>query len=324
MTEFQVRKTTKEDEPNINKLFSKVFQKQRSPELWRWLYHDTPGGTGLGVIALDGHKFIAHAGLVRRPLWLGNQEVSGGQSIDAMTAPEYQRKGLNRKLQVHLGKGLKAEGMKVVYGFSNEHSTPGILKHQGRVAMGPFPLLAKWISARNLVRGGGPLPAPRAAIIPDDYAPFEGPSETKVSAALTREYLRWRYQKPEGIYREVVLRKAGALEGLGILSIRKQGGVRAAFICEILAPQYDQAIRKQVLKALVREARESGCAVVVGLAYPTALNRSVYSHCRFLPVPQLLQLERVAFSARAETKSDEPLLYHPGAWELTWGLHDLV
>ena len=126
------------------------------------------------------------------------------------------------------------------------------------------------------------------------------------------------------MYREVILRERGGLQGMGILAIRKQAGVRAGFICDVLAPQHEQTLRKQIVQALVREARESGCAVVVCLAYPTAPNRSVFSHCRFLPVPRQLQLEHVVFSARAERTRDESLVYDPQSWNLTWGLHDLV
>lgn len=324
MSDVHFRAFTQEDAPQINGLFQTVFNKKRSRELWDWLYLESPGGPGVAVVGCLDETIVAHGGLIKRPFQLGSNTTFSGQSIDAMTHPAWQRKGLNQGLQKHLMPLVKKAGIELIYGFSNEHSTPGILRYQDRTALSPFPLLVRALRVPGVKDFNSPLPPSRPADIPEDYIPFDAPLEHRVGTLRTLEYLRWRYRKPGGIYREVVLREAGKLRGLGVMSIRKQAGMRVAFIGDFLAPREDPRTRKALLALMIEEAKVSGCVLLTGLAFPRSLDRPAYTRSLFLPIPKKLQMEDVVFSVRALQEGGAPLCYQADAWNLSWGSHDLV
>jgi GNAT superfamily N-acetyltransferase len=324
MSDVHFRAFTREDAPKINALFHTVFDKKRSKELWEWLYLESPGGPGVAVVGCHDETIIAHGGLIKRPFQLGLKATYSGQSIDAMTHPDWQRKGLNKGLQEHLRPLVKKAGVELIYGFSNENSTPGILRYQERTPLSPFPLLVRALRIPGVRDINSPLPPSRQAHIPEDYRPFDPPLEHRVGTLRSLEYLRWRYRKPGGIYREVVLREGGRLRGLGLLSIRKQGGMRVAFIGDFLAPREDPKTRKELLALMIEEAKSSGCVLMTGLAFPRSLDRPAYTRSLFLPVPKKLQMEDVVFSVRALHDGCASLSHQPDAWNLSWGSHDLV
>ena len=325
MKDVEFRTVVPEDAPRINRLFQTVFGKTRTSDLWEWLYMKTPGGPGSAVVGIVDGELIAHGGLVKRPFRMGRKDTFSGQSIDAMTHPTWQRKGLNQALQKHLIPVARENGIQLVYGFSNEHSTPGILRYQDRTALSPFPLLVRPIRVPGVGDFGAALPPPRAAKIPEDYAPFNAPLEHRVGTCRSADYLRWRYQKPGGIYREVLLREGGELKGLGILSIRKQGGVRVAFIGEFLAPREAPKTRKELLALMIAEAKASGCILGAGLAFPGSGDRPSLTGKMFLPVPKRLQMENVVFSVRdLNGARGNGLPYQAESWDLSWGSHDLI
>lgn len=314
------------DEPEVQQLFQTVFGKPRPPEMWRWLYEETPAGEGFGVVARTKNgKAVSFAGIVHRPFTLGEKRLSGGQSIDAMTHPDYQRRGLNRGLQERVREEMAAREMQILYGFSNENSTAGILKYHGRQEIGPFPLLARPARLQSLIPRTTPLPPPRPAQIPD-ATPWISRAEGRIGLETSREYLEWRYRKPGAVYREVSPLDSSNPSGLAILGLRKMAGIRVAFLADSFPSDTLPATYDHLMQAVLGEAKASGCGLVVALAFPGTELRSRLMRRGFLPIPPRFQMEHVVFSVRT-VPGAEPTIHLPedGAdWDLSWGAHDLV
>lgn len=324
MSEVHYRAMTDDDAPAVNDLFFRVFKKQRSEALWKWLYRDTPDGPGVGVVAESKGQIIAHGGVIRRAFQIGPSRTSCGQSIDAMTDPAWQRQGINKGLQSALNTALSHQGIEVVFGFSNENSTYSVIQHQGRRPLEPFPLVMRPVRIFHIPGFGMDLPPARAAAIPEGVDALFSSPEHRVGVVRDAQYLHWRYRRPGGIYRECAVWENNELRGLGILSLRKQAGLRVAFISEFLVADESVKTSRQLLAKLLEEAALSGCTLITGLAFPQSSHRTTYSQGRFLPLPKWMQPKKVVFSVRSLDPSPPSLLYNSDVWDLSWGDHDLV
>ncbi len=327
MTIPAIRPVVPEDETAINGLFKRVFGKNRSPELWHWLYQDSPAGPGHAVVAEVDGKMVAHAGTISRTLQVDDAQVLCGQSIDAMTHPTWQRQGLNRAVNEALRELHIQHGVRVVYGFSNEESTHSVVHYQGRTPLTPFPLMVRPVRFRNLplrlALQNTELPPARNAVVPDDIDLLAAQISEPISVVRSAAYLKWRYSKPGGVYREVEVRQGGQLLGYGVLSLRLQMGLRVAFLAEALVAQEEPSHWKLLLDGCRQEAAESGCDMMVALAYPGTSNRTRLRKAGFVGVPKKLQPEKVVFSVKT-VGSPLPGLHEPQSWKLCWGEHDLV
>lgn len=327
---MQIRAVTDADAEAICALFQQVFGVARSAELWRWFYRETPAGPGVAVVAVDCGRVVAHVGTVTRAFRMAGRNTLCGQSIDAMTVPDWQRRGLNRVLSRHLFQQLEQQAVEVVYGFSNRQSTPGALGHQGRIQLQPFPFLFRPLAMvrrpwRMVLRSTPRLP-PLAAHPPEDARELwqDAARRTQVGIERDLDYLTWRYRRPGGRYLMVETRRGGRLMGLGVLGIRWQAGLRTAFVAEAFAADDDPTTWRQLTADLLDAARAEDCDAAAALAFPGDPARNAFLHNGFLPVPGRLVPEDVVLSVRATLPPSPPELVDPTLWRVAWGEHDLV
>jgi predicted N-acetyltransferase YhbS len=332
MTNPTLRVADAEDRDRILHLFHHVFGKERTAMEWSWAFQEGPLGPADIVIALEGDTVVAHAATLRRAAQIQGETTIFGQSVDAMTHPDWQKQGLNQRLQETLSELHRAAGVEWVYGFSNELSTRLVTERQGRRSLGPFPLLARPLrtgfgALRRLGRSPGP-PAIHPADIPRDIDSLSHAAAAWHSVGVLRDraYLEWRYRRPGGSYHAITQRAAGELEGFGVLAIRNQGPLRAAFVAEAIVGEDSPESWNHLTESLLERARDLGCDAVVALGTPGSRTRSAWKSAGLYGVPEWIQPENVAFSIRP-TPPESPLhptVFDPASWHLCWGEHDLV
>jgi predicted N-acetyltransferase YhbS len=320
------------DRAGILELFQTVFGKERTADEWDWLFQQGPVGPADLIIAVDGETIIAHAATIRRAAHVEGTASIFGQSVDAMTHPDWQKRGLNQRLNEALRPIHEAAGIEWVYGFSNEVSTRIVMERQGRRSLGPFPLLARPLrggigAIARLGRSPEP-PAPHPADIPNDIDALAEDAQRWHAVGVRRDHdhLSWRYRRPGGCYHAVSLREGEELVGFGVLAIRNQGPLRAAFVAEALVGEDTPERWKRLTRALLERARGLRCDVMVALGCEGSRVRGAWTRAGLKGVPEWLQPERVAFSIRpahAQTPATESV-YDPSRWHLCWGEHDLV
>jgi GNAT superfamily N-acetyltransferase len=112
-------------------------------ERWRHLYRQNPAGEPIIMTARSAGRVVSHlALLVRRVRAFGVDDLAG-HSIDTMTHPDWQRRGLMAALAAECMQRARARGFLVSYGVSNTQSLHGIVKYEQRTALGPFPVLVR-------------------------------------------------------------------------------------------------------------------------------------------------------------------------------------
>lgn len=122
------------DREDQARLFGRCFAKPARVEALRWRYDDNPQGQAVSLVLRgpDEAAVCSYAYVPRLAVARGaeDQRVTGviGQQGDVMTDPDWQRKGLARRLVDHCASETRAAGFVLNWGFPNRQSAPVFLK----------------------------------------------------------------------------------------------------------------------------------------------------------------------------------------------------
>jgi GNAT superfamily N-acetyltransferase len=252
-------------------------------DFYRWKHHDNPFGRSPAWVALDGDRIVGLRVWLRWRFRRDGQVWEAVRAVDTATHPEYQGRGIFRRLTTSSLEELAAQGVAHVFNTPNEQSRPGYLKmgweQVGKLAVGVrfrSPLSAgkalrarvpadKWSLPTD---AGDPAAEVLAdtdrlesllAVLPDD----------RIRTDLTPEVLRWRYGFEPLHYRAIA--EGG---GIALFRLRRRGPATECVIGHLLAPE-------PVLRArlIARVARVSGADQVL------RISSSPEIRARELPLP---------------------------------------
>ena len=127
MRNWTVREAVHEDLEEIRRLFSVVWGYNRPLHFDQWRYFNGPQGPCPAVLALDGSKVIGFYTGLPTKMRLGRDVISGIQSMDTLTHPDYQRQGIFVTLAEECYALAHGRGFELIYGFPNSSSYPGFV-----------------------------------------------------------------------------------------------------------------------------------------------------------------------------------------------------
>ncbi|NUN16194.1 MAG: GNAT family N-acetyltransferase [Myxococcales bacterium] len=325
----EVRLFTAQDAESTETLWSAVFHRTRSKNLWRWLYDENPAGAALRAVAVVDGQVVAHAALVPRRFVFAETLLNGGLSIDAMTAVSWRRQGLNRRLWAVLESEIVRHNLAFIFGFSNENSTAGAQTYQGRQPIHPFPLLVRPIvgvrSTLAMCRPTSWNDPASSERIPDDF--FHVGSDWRGASGLRpvvdKTYALWRYGRPDGLYRWASVVHSGRTVACGAVAFRRQWGLRAAFLMHTKA---ETALAYQALVGkLIRRSTDAGAVVMVALAHFGTAEHRALQKVGFISVPDRLKMEQISLSFRLLAPANQAgVTLDPKLLQIGWAEHDLL
>ena len=137
---------------------------ERTPELFAWKHLDNPFGRSLLLVAEDEARpdrpIVGLRAFMRWELVTpGGDRVRCVRAVDTATHPEYQRRGIFRRLTLSAVEQAEADGVDMVFNTPNPKSGAGYLS-MGWQEVGPIGVLA--MPGRGLLRR-----RPDAAVVPD-------------------------------------------------------------------------------------------------------------------------------------------------------------
>jgi len=225
MKKYEFRPMTPADLDGMRALYAAAFKQQRSKEqdVWRWF--ETPFGLSPTIIAYDGSRCIASYTVW--PVWIrmAGQRIKAAQSMDTMTHPDYQGQGLFPRLAIACMESLEEQGYKALYGFPNQLSFSGFLRHLNWAYIGDIPVWKTVTNRLNPVFSVATRLAKSASVFPkgeqisgakwsdeppDNEEQFVNLAIEKYQNPLDKmklrrcrvdrnfEYLKWRYGASSG------------------------------------------------------------------------------------------------------------------------------
>jgi GNAT superfamily N-acetyltransferase len=140
--ELEFHPTTFDNLERFSDLYRVCFDRHVGPKYFRWKYCDNPAGSFVGFEAVHKGKTIASYGVIPEPWIIGGQRVTGWQSMDTMTHPDYQRRGLFIKLAKRTYEELaKVDPDHFIFGVPGPMSVRGFLDKLSWYNTGEYPAM---------------------------------------------------------------------------------------------------------------------------------------------------------------------------------------
>jgi hypothetical protein len=328
------------DEAALAALFTRVFGRPLTPAMWLWKVRSRPFAVPtVWVGEADGAIVFQTAGIPLRAHVAG-EEVDAIVAVDAMTAPEWRRRGLLAAGTRMAYDAWREAGVAFVMGLPNEQwgSRAAAL---GWMRLFPLawlvrPLRPERTAARKLglpfTAGLAPLGnvahgvlgrrLPRRPIAVRHAEP-DDPAIGRIGEALSRSFpvvpghdaawATWRFCPPGDSYRILVVEDGGFPRGWAAYHRREDD----LHLVELRALPEDLPV---VLRSLLERWRDGGVEKVTTLAAPGSALHAHLRRAGFLRARRPFSFEVVPL--RDGLPFD--LLRDPAAWWLTGADFDVI
>lgn len=101
---------------------------KKTEEVWRFKHIDNPFGESLVLVAEENDEIVGVRAFMRWKLQRGEQVYSAFRAVDTATHPDFQGKGIFKKLTLKALEIAKERGDHFVFNTPNSNSKPGYLK----------------------------------------------------------------------------------------------------------------------------------------------------------------------------------------------------
>jgi N-acetylglutamate synthase-like GNAT family acetyltransferase len=128
---MRIRQATDQDIPKIIELLKMSLGESLMPKseaYWRWKHIDNPFGKSPVLVADEAGELIGVRAFMRWEWTDGNQIYKSVRAVDTATHPNYQGKGIFKKLTLQLIEQCQQDGVEFIFNTPNDQSRPGYLK----------------------------------------------------------------------------------------------------------------------------------------------------------------------------------------------------
>jgi N-acetylglutamate synthase-like GNAT family acetyltransferase len=234
---MEVRYARNDDVPAIVELLKKSLGESLMPKtesFWNWKHLHNPFGPSPVLLATDKDKIVGVRAFMRWEWKWKDQLYKSVRAVDTATHPDYQGKGIFKKLTLQLVDKCKEEGIHFIFNTPNDQSRPGYLK-MGWEQAGRLPISVKvlrpFLMCMNFL--GKTAGKEEAGESVSQTLPDVLPNDERFTTAVTPAYLRWRYQMIPNIRYHWLHDSAGG--GLLIYRIKPGKLGNEVRICDIFA-----------------------------------------------------------------------------------------
>jgi Acetyltransferase (GNAT) domain len=285
------------DERALVALFERVFGRAIDERHYRWKLRQPPSPVENVWLAMDGETPIFHYAGIPTRYRLPSSEVTAMVSVDTMTAPEFQRRGLLSVVGRQVYDTWRAAGVPFVIGLPNERwgSRAGALGWEPLFQLQwlarplrPEAILARRLRLPLLARltpAGAVWNAfwhlrlrrdPAVRVRPVERA---GPEFDQLwqrcaadaAASVVRDsaWVQWRYLDAATYdYRVLLAERDGQPAGYAAYRVESHAKGTAGFVAEIFAAQADTSARRTLIAETIAALRTAGADNAVTLAVP--------------------------------------------------------
>jgi len=280
-----------------------------SDEYFRWKYLDNPAGEVVAFEALHAGRPAAFYGVIPE-LYLVNKQIAKVyQSMDTMTHPDYQKRGLFTKLAnmtynylVEKEGGVNLVGIpgsNSLYGFVNKLQWKKIQEFRYFFAH------KTWFQARSLLHKKRDLTLVRAAQMSPalrQYFDQREPSSSAITNLLSADFFNWRvFQNPYKGFNVVTFEDNKSIVGVAAYALdeKKRG------LIHLLDFRKQSFFAEYTASAIALLFRETGSQYLYTWEPLNKKIHQAYSNCGFIknPIDGGPFSYRVPFIVRAQGES---------------------
>ncbi|MEJ1237906.1 GNAT family N-acetyltransferase [Chryseolinea sp. T2] len=168
----------------------------KSSNYWNWKHINNPFGKSPVLLSWDGTKLVGVRAFMRWNWQLADKIYTSVRAVDTATHPNYQGKGIFKKLTLALVDECTAAGVDFVFNTPNGQSKPGYLK-MGWKEAGNLPIIVGLPALiPELSRSGGNVSDVKRLLSHpglEKLIEIHVKKADKIITSLSPQYLRWRY-----------------------------------------------------------------------------------------------------------------------------------
>ena len=322
------------------------------PETWRWQFRDNPAGASVWALAQDHDRIVGQYAVIPTRFSVEGKDACFALSCDTMIDPDYRRQGLFTALAREAYQRIESEsGITTVWGFPNEASLPGFIRHLNWRLLTVFPLrvvplrpLAMLRTRLGLKKTFGKAPTGRegdsdAAISANIFGlqvepvirfdeEFDGLWKRHCSLAPVIQirnaaYLNWRYADiPAFGYRSFAIRSSGRLLGYMVIRTMSVMGHFFGVLTDLFPfPVLDTLTTQHLFRFARNYCKDQGAEFMTCLL--SQADPAFFKDAGLKTVPAILNPRKWHFGARCAPR-DAGVLGAVENWHLTYGDTDIV
>jgi GNAT superfamily N-acetyltransferase len=128
---MEIRAAGAEDIPAIVNLLKISLGESLMPKsetFWRWKHLDNPFGVSPVLLAFQGEQLIGVRAFMHWQWQQGDKIYKAVRAVDTATHPDFQGKGIFKKLTLQLVDSCTASGVDFIFNTPNKSSQPGYIK----------------------------------------------------------------------------------------------------------------------------------------------------------------------------------------------------
>lgn len=201
--EFLTRKSLEENLSGIITLYEECFNRGLDINSFKWRYLDNPFDEILYVVARDNNQIVASYSASPTYLNYKGKKIKSAISINTMTHPKYQGRGLFVKLAKLLYEHMGKNGYSMIWGFPNNLSNRTFNDRLGWKTIYEIPTMTFMLEDFS--------PQVVELNITEDikfglnYSNFKKNNNQKIHVIKDEKYFKWRYlNNPDNEYTQVV------------------------------------------------------------------------------------------------------------------------
>lgn len=168
----------------------------KSEQYWRWKHIENPFGKSPVLLAREDGKLVGVRAFMRWQWTDGKEIYKAVRAVDTATHPDFQGKGIFKKLTLGLVDSCKEEGVHFVFNTPNTQSRPGYLKMQWHDA-GRLPIRFRVVNPLHKFFARPVLFKPFKHWFVEDRVKLslqdQVTEHTKLHTRYSEDYLLWRY-----------------------------------------------------------------------------------------------------------------------------------
>jgi hypothetical protein len=295
---FEIRRADPSEYPSIYDLVDAGFGTRRPREVYDWLYRRNPRGLARCWIAVEkaSGRIVSHNSDWPWPIARGSEALEGFQIGDAVTAPNWQHRGVAELIE-DARQQHPFQKDRISIGWPNEKSV-GRMRKRGRgwKIMGPLPegvcRLQRHGALRRVLNAFlGAMDRMPSGITVEEIRRFDSAFDEvtgKHSAwegfwcPHDSEFLNWRYlDRPAS--QHVALSLQHRNQPVGYCVVKLEG--RDALLMDFVAPREPPSLPGALLRPAMGVARDAGCRQIRFFATPGWPHWPLFRTCGFAGHP---------------------------------------
>jgi GNAT superfamily N-acetyltransferase len=355
--EWFIRPYRSGDEEAIFEVFCAAFgephDKDQWLEWWLWKYQNNPAGSPIIWVAEADDRLVAQYAIIPVKMKMGDRIITGSQSVDTMTHPDYRGRGMLFTLSERVFEEAGKQGIEIVYGFPNRMTswyrklwlevdarstlikplnlrnildkkiTNTFLLKVGETSLSFFVKIFSRTSYPPEIDG---LTITRVSSFDERFYDFwENVShDYEISVVRDMTYLNWRYVDIPGVdYAIFVAEKSGQVMGYTVLRCGRQFGLLFGNVFELVTPSGHEPIAQALmLKAIEYFRGEKSdlilCRMIADKKLDRVVRKSGFLSLKFAG-------KSIRFVARSNTpKISKAYLTNRAHWFVQTGDSDAI